>query len=126
MHKYKITFTDLSFTDYKIYNKYDQYKRSRFTEKEIKLYKPTVLIPSLADKIGPIVEPQGLSFRTANSWKSIYRKLIKMFSIAIVSWQKNPGYSGWRYLPPGLFTPSFLSATRELQLENLVPALKVN
>ena len=28
---------------------------------------PTVLIPSLADKIGPIVEPHGTSFRTPNS-----------------------------------------------------------
>ncbi len=31
---------------------------------------PTVLIPSFADKIGPIVEPHGLSFLTPNSYRS--------------------------------------------------------
>ena len=29
----------------------------------------TVLIPTLADTIGPIVEPQGVSFLTTNSYK---------------------------------------------------------
>ena len=33
----------------------------------------TVLIPTLADTIGPIVEPQGVSFLTTNSYKENQR-----------------------------------------------------
>ena len=32
---------------------------------------PTVLMPSLADKIGPMVEPQGMSFLIPNSYRDV-------------------------------------------------------
>jgi hypothetical protein len=40
-----------------------------------------VLIPVLAEIIRPIVEPQGESLRTMNSWKGIEEELQRSFII---------------------------------------------
>ena len=62
---------------------------------------PTVLIPSPADRIGPIVDPHGLSFLTPNSYRdnedlsSIYIHLVSVNVINYIVWA---GHEGFRYL----------------------------